>query len=233
MFDKEKISKAIEIKDWSFILLKYVANEVDSRKIIFSEIHENVTSAVAFQNWLELNYPYLPPEILPNKKDIVEISNFFSSYLMCSFDLVEHPEAEMKALSGSWCHCELCVVLANASHVTVKKPSRYDKRIATEKRLEALELLCKEQNIQLDETVLTRIIESPEYLRDTAYLAYGKSLLERTQGFQHGVYVLSLWRQIAWKPEGSPIRGFTLHAEDFLKAERKLVAVIKQKAYFP
>ncbi|MDA0812720.1 MAG: hypothetical protein O3C21_10065 [Verrucomicrobia bacterium] len=49
-------------------------------------------------------------------------------------------------------------------------------------------------------------------------------MLERVRSSEGGVYVLALWRMIAWTPEGSPIKGFTLEVDDIFDAEHELVA---------
>jgi hypothetical protein len=37
-------------------------------------------------------------------------------------------------------------------------------------------------------------------------------------------YILALWRMLAWKPEGSPIKDFVLETDAILDAERRLIA---------
>ena len=62
--------------------------------------------------------------------------------------------------------------------------------------------------------------------RSAAYSAYAFSILERIQGWEGDPHILALWRMIAWTPEGSPIKGFSLEAEDIFDAEHELATAI-------
>ena len=85
-------------------------------------------------------------------------------------------------------------------------------------------MLAQEEGFQVtrDEAAALAI----SHRREAAYSAYGMSLLKRIKGSVGGPHILALWRMIAWKPEGSPIKGFRLKAEDIFDAEHKLVVEI-------
>jgi hypothetical protein len=116
----------------------------------------------------------------------------------------------------------------NASHLRPKKLGKRDKEGARHQRISRVILLAQEEGLQLSGDLAASVATGP-FLRDAAYSAYGQSLLERIRGAECGPYVLALWREIAWKPEGSPIRDFKLTAIDFFEAERRLIAEMKNQ----
>lgn len=92
-------------------------------------------------------------------------------------------------------------------------------------------MLAREEGIPLSHEHASTMAASKEQRRSAAFSAYGLSLLERIRGSEGGPYVLALRRMIAWKPEGSPIKGFNLDAKDIYKAEHELVATMARGAY--
>ena len=116
----------------------------------------------------------------------------------------------------------------NVSHLRPKKLTKRDKEGAKQHRISRVILLAQEEGIQLSGDLAAGVAVGP-FLRDAAYSAYGQSLLERVGGSECGPYVLALWREIAWKPEGSPIKDFKLAAADFSEAERRLIAEMKNQ----
>jgi hypothetical protein len=143
-----------------------------------------------------------------------------------SFDLIDQPSARLESHCG--CFCELCTRLVNASHLRPKKLGKRDKVEARQERISRLILLAQEEGMEFAGDLAARVADGP-FLRDAAYSAYGQSLLERIGGSECGPYVLALWREIAWKPEGSPIKDFKLSATDFLEAECRLVSEMKKQ----
>jgi len=71
------------------------------------------------------------------------------------------------------------------------------------------------------------IVQNDETWRSAGYSAYGHWLIRRLEGDTDGKAVLALWRQIAWKRTGSPIKDFQLRYEDFVDAEESLVAALR------
>ena len=112
------------------------------------------------------------------------------------------------------CHCELCSYLVDVSHLQAKKLSKRDKARATEKCVSRVEMLALEEGLPLTSDWARTLVDNHQ--RAAAYSTYGLSLLERIKGSEGGLHILTLWRRIAWKPEGSPIKGFKLTAEDII-----------------
>lgn len=174
----------------------------------------------AFQVWLQLNSKRIPEDAQPPHGELQGFANYLDSYVNTSFDLIEEPGTRFT--SNSKCYCSLCRYSIHRPHLQAKKPRSIDKQRAASACRERLAALALEEEVDLSAPRLEEIMATPQGKRDSAYLAYAQALLERIRGKNSGPYVLVLWRMIAWKPEGSPIPGFTLEPEDIFAAEERL-----------
>ena len=224
----EQIEDAVEIQQKSYKLLLWLADAIDRGFITFTRAHDYSSAADAAYDWIEEHYHNLPEAGRPQRKRLREFSNYFGSYVTTSFDLVDKPGTRLESRCG--CFCSFCVHLVGASHLRPKKLRKRDKDMAREQRISRLLSLAEEEGIQIESDTASTIAVDPAFLRSAAYSAYAHSLLERIRGDEGGLYALALWREIAWKPEGSPIKGFQLQAEDILDAERQLIAEMKRHA---
>lgn len=220
MFIEGKLIEAVRIQKLSYGLLLWIADQIDSGRFTFSKIHTNENPSDVMLDWLNTYYDYLPKHLLPKREKLKSFSNYFSSYLTTSFEMVESPDKILRSNNG--CLCDLCLQLVNASHLKRKKPKKIDKEDAKIKRFQIIKELGLEEGLDLPDSIYKKINHSKEFLRDTAYLAYAKSLIERIDSSKGGIYILVLWRQFAWKPEGSPIKEFKLNVEYILNAELNL-----------
>ena len=93
--------------------------------------------------------------------------------------------------------------------------------------IDRLMQLSIEEDLTLPETTLEAIVDDAATSRAAAYSAYGEWLIRRTRGETDGQSVLALWRKIAWKPEGSPIRNFRLTLNGFSDAESTLLRTMR------
>ncbi|MBI5687946.1 MAG: hypothetical protein HZC54_22980 [Verrucomicrobia bacterium] len=227
MLPPDQIRTAVAIQKKSYKLLLWLGDAIDRGLITFKKSHDDVSAAEAACEWIEEHYLNLPESARPEREFLREFSNYFGSYVTTSFDLVEKPGTKLESRCG--CYCPLCAHLVNVSHLQPKKPAKRDKEKAREKRISRVMMLAEEESLPISGGIATTIATAPQFLRSAAYSAYGQSLLERVRGSEGGLYILALWREIAWKPEGSPIKGFRLEADDIFNAERELVAEIARQ----
>ncbi len=228
MLSRDEIIRAVSIQQRSYHLLRWLGDAIDRGFISFSRAHEYTTAAEAAFDWISEHYMNLPQKARPEQNEVRFFSNFFGSYVTTSFELL--PEPEKRLLSSCGCDCGFCARLANASRLRVMKPTTREKDRAVRKCVARLEMLAVEEGLYLTPQQAATIVASLSHRRHSAYSAYGLSLLERVRGSEGGLHVLALWRMIAWKPEGSPIKNFTLKAEDISEAEQQLLAAIRQVA---
>ncbi len=227
MLPRDQIENAVEIQRKSYKLLLWLADAIDRGLITFTRAHDYANAADAAHEWIDEHYDNLPEAGRPQRNRLREFSNYFGSYVTTSFDLFDKPSTRLESRCG--CFCPLCAHLVNASHLRPKKPRKRDKDMASEKRISRLIMLAEEEGMRIQSDLAGVIATVPAFLRSAAYSAYGLSLLERIRGSEGGPYVLALWREIAWKPEGSPIKGFQLEATDILDAEHQLIAEIRRQ----
>lgn len=119
------------------------------------------------------------------------------------------------------CYCSICLQFQSLSHLKRLSPRNYDREIATEKRHEIVNDLALYYGIKLSMTECEDLADNSQSRRDVAYLAYTKSLFERIQFSEGGVYMLALWREIAWN-EGRPIDNFEFDHDDIFDALQRI-----------
>lgn len=224
MLQIDRITNAIEIQQTSYKLLMWLGREIGNGVINFTNSHSGSSASDNSYSWIQEHYDLLPQELRPPRDRMRAFSNYFGSYITTSFDLIESPGTRLESSCG--CYCEFCTHLARASHLRAKKLGKRAKALAGEQRVSRVMRLANEEGMQISDDIAAEIARG-QFRRDAAYSAYGQCLLERIEGAECGPYVLALWREIAWKPEGSPIKGFELIASDFLLAECRLIEEIK------
>lgn len=218
MFNSESVSKAVEIQKLGYSFLRYLTDKIDSKKFTFSRIHEDERSKDVFFEWITNYYDYLPPKILPLKSEIQAFSNYFVSYLTTSFELTEEPERQNN-ITG--CSCDICLKMVSLSHLKPLSPNSRDRALADEKRVEILKELGAFLEANSTDEVYLEIANNPDFMQDTACLAYTKALFERIESAIGGRHILALWRQFAWF-EGKPIKDFELKVDNIMKSMRRL-----------
>lgn len=225
MLPREDIATAVDIQKRSYKLLLWVGDAIDQGFITFSRAHEYASVADSAFDWIDEHYENIPIDARPHRDELRPFSNYFGSYITTSFDLI--PDPGKRRIDPCGCGCELCSYLVDASHLQAKKPSKRDKNRATEKCVFRVEMLAQEEGLTLTPDWARTLVDSHQ--RAAAYSAYGLSLLKRIKGSEGGLHILALWRRIAWRPEGSPIKEFELTAEDIFSAEHELVNAIAQR----
>lgn len=144
-----------------------------------------------------------------------------------SFELVEDPSAKISPKSY-WDYDDFLYHLNNASHLQLKKPTKEDKRIAEQKRIDQILLLANKNRLEITTEFAKELVNALESKREASYLAYLQGLFDRLEGLEVGPYILVLWRGIAWNNSGAPIHGFRLETKDFLDAKAHLTECINR-----
>lgn len=223
MLSSERLELALHIHDRSYRLLKWVADAIGKGFIPVVRAHQYANETAATRDWVESNYDNLPHAVRPTPDHMAPFSNFFSTYLMSSFDFVAKPGTRRESACGCMCPC--CSRLVNASHLRAKTITKRDKRRAEELMGQRVCALGEEGGIAVDEQQAIGLIDG-DLRRDCAFSTYGHWLIQRLEGRTDGPAVLALWREIAWKATGSPIPGFTLQAKDFIAAENRVLSAL-------
>jgi hypothetical protein len=167
----------------------------------------------------------LPADMRPERVHLRPFANYFSTYVTSSFDIIEQPGTRLSSRCG--CYCRWCAHIVNAPHLQPKKLTQRDKKRAVDLMADRLISLGREEGLALPADTATAIVQGSAARRSAAYSAYGHWLIRRLQGQSDGKAILALWREIAWRPTGSPIKDFQLRYADFVDAEALLVGEMR------
>jgi hypothetical protein len=228
MLSKERLELALNIHSLSYRLLRWITTAMDDGLIEVPRVrhHSDEDPVTSAMEWFEGNFEVVPPELRPDREYLQDFFCFFATYLMTSFDLISDPGIRLESTNG--CYCDICSRLTNASHLKAKKLSARDQRRAEVLKTDRIIGLAGEEQIDCNETNAKALVSNPATREPAAYSAYGYWLIERLQGKTDGAAILALWREIAWKPEGSPIKDFRINYDTFFAAEELLVSTLRK-----
>ena len=225
MLAADRLTLAIDIHSQSYQLLRWVAQAVRKGFIPATRAHQYANAGDAAFAWMQDHYLNFPQGMRPDQRHLREFANFFGTYVTSSFDIVEQPGMRLASRCG--CYCPLCAHLVNAPHLQAKRLRKKDKERAGQLMVHRVTALASEEGIGVSEPAVVAIVRSDETRRSAAYSAYGYWLIRRLEGDTDGTAVLALWREIAWKRTGSPIKNFQLRYKDFIDAEELLADALQ------
>ncbi|QDU09435.1 hypothetical protein [Gimesia aquarii] len=225
MLPVDELTLAIDIHARSYKLLRWVSDDVERAFNPRTRSHEFANVADVVLDWVEQHYLNFPIEMRPDRRHLSQFANYFSTYVLTSFDVIDQPG--MQLVSSCGCYCPLCWHLMNAGHLKTKKLSKRDKNRAVDLMVDRVTALALEEGIQLKPEAASKIVHDEETRRCAGYSTYGHWLIERMDGYSDGKSILALWREIAWYPTGSPRKFFKLRFKDFRFAEEALIEAMQ------
>jgi hypothetical protein len=229
MFDEGELEEVLELHARTYRLVLWIGGAIERGFIPFDRAHEYATTVESAEAWLDHHYLNLPVDARPAVRSgpgLSRYASFLVSYLQVSFELDAYAGSRLVSRNG--CYCSFCASLEAASHLKTKKLGRKDKEAAQKVKRKYLTALAREQDRDLDDTEIERLLGNAELGHDAALAAYVDELLNRCRGVKSSPAVLALWREIAWTKQGSPKPKFRLRTQDIIKAEQHLLtAVVK------
>jgi len=220
MLDPTELAEAIELQRKSYELLHWVGKSLKKGVLLFDVVHDAMSTSHAAKAWIERNLDNMPEAVRPNRDQIERFARLFASYLRTSFDLRRKPP--MRLTSPCKCWCPYCTYLAAADHLTPKKISRHAKEAAGELKRIYLRELARELGLEPSQEQIDRLVSDESLSPALAMAAYARELIRRMHFASQGTGVLALWREFAWKKQGSPIPGFRLDLDAILESERRV-----------
>jgi len=230
MFNSREIKRAVALQERSYRLLRWLASEILNGAIAFDHAARYASVSEGAGEWITRHFESLPTDGRPLSRDpgdIKDFANIFTTYLTTSFDLVEKPGTRLAFTKECGPTCPFCRWFEAAPHLRTKRLTRSDKERALHLELEYVNRLAKDEGSALLAERVSTIAQDPEMKESLAMAAYGDHLLRRVHGRGDGPAVLALWRQFAWKPEGSPKKGFKLRPQAIVDSENRVVAYLK------
>lgn len=226
MLDQQELSRAIDMQQRSYLLIKWMASAVQGGFIDFQVAHTYSTLPEAARGWISTHYLNIPTDARPAHEDQAPFCEFFATYLINSFDLVSNPGKQLYS-PAAHCFCPMCSWLIDAPRLKTKKLHASDKRRAENIKVDAVASIAAEHRLIFSDSSIAELLKSPEISEDASLVAYGYDLLQRAKGIANGPAVLALWRGFAWNRSGSPKHGYRLRADSMIEAEQRLLTAIK------
>ncbi len=223
MLERAELERAIDIQSRSYMLLRWLSGAVSKGFIAANRAHEFADVSDSAFAWIEDHLQNFPTDARPeSKSDLRAFANFFSTYVMTSFDIVEEPGVRKTSPCG--CYCPWCTTISKAPHLKRKKLARRDRHRAESLMVDRLVELAVESDRDLSPDEANELLANGTLRRSAAYSTYGVWLLRRLHGPTDGKSIMRLWREIAWLPTGSPRTDLALAVDDFLDSEQQLLA---------
>lgn len=221
MFDRNELSRAIDLQKRSYELLQWIASAVKRGFISFNAAHSYSSVSSAAVDWIERHYQNIPEKARPMHSDLKDFSGLFTTYLENSFELVLSPGKQLYS-PDAHCFCPMCSWLIDAPNLKTKTPTSKDKKRAHKMMIDVINRIATENNVRLSEKKVESIADDPNLREELALCAYGADLLQRMKGTAVGPAALVLWRNFAWLRSGAPKRKFELTADLILDAEKAI-----------
>ena len=216
MLITSEIEKAVILQQKSYQLLKWVADSIRSGIIDVTSAHEFSDLPSAALKWMVQHYENLPIGARSSKEDLSQFAAFFSTYLLNSFELVQHPGNRLYS-PDAHCFCPMCSWLVEAPNLVTRKVTTSDKARAQKMKVRAVSHLLN--NRQIDLPWIASLENDQEQKECICLVTYGYDLLDRMKGVANGPSVLALWRGFAWTAQGSPKKKFMLTANMIMNAQ--------------
>lgn len=222
MLIREEVDKAVRLQAYGYQLLKWLEKALRDGFIAPEAAGTYATSEDAAYSWLDKHYLNLPKRARPEQSDLRAFSNFFSTYLDCTFDLDTTPGKRLYS-PDAHCFCPICTWMIQNPHLRPKKVDAGDKKVAERMKRKFLLRLAAARGIRVNDEMLDDMLQDPN-LRDSVGLCtYAADLLQRLEGTAVGAASLALWRTFAWTPQGSPKKDFVLTTDEIMMAQDSLI----------
>ena len=225
MLPPDRLQLAIDIQSRSYKLLRWVAEGIGKGFITYSRAHEYADVGDSARDWVEEHYLNLPANARPERTQLRPFANFFATYVVSSFDIVEQPG--MRRVDPCGCGCRFCSYMIEAPRLQTKKLTKRDKQRALGLMADRVQQLAIEAGIAATPELAERIATNEQTRTSAGYSAYGHWLIKRLDGLTDGKSILALWREIAWNKSGSPTSKFVLKYDDFVNAEMRILQALE------
>ena len=218
MLDRDKVENAVRLQACGYQLLKWLEKALRDGFITPEAAGTYATSEDAAYSWLDKHYLNLPDSARPERSDLRAFSNFFSTYLDCTFDLDDKPGKRLYS-PHAHCFCPICSWMVQKPHLRPKKVSANARKVAERMKRTFLVRLAEARGISVSGEMLDDMLQDPNLREPVGLCTYAADLLQRLEGRAAGAASLVLWRTFAWTPQGSPKKGFILKTDEIMIAQ--------------
>jgi hypothetical protein len=234
MLDERELEEAVEIGDRAYRLLGWVNEAVERGFISLEHAGRYVGRCRGGGEVAREALHDLPEDARPRAQTgapLRRFANYFSTYLASSFDLHEVPGTRIDPGPDGYC-CPWCGYGSEVprAHLQPKKLGRRDREKARLLKRSFMERLAREEGLDVRPDAIDQLLTDHSVAKQVALAAYGEVLLRRLDGYTSGPATLALWREFAWSPAGSPVKGFKLEARRIKGAEERVLEDLRSSA---
>jgi len=220
MLRPDEIAFAVDLQQRAHRLLQWMKEQLDDHDFAVVTPHDGLDDATAALQWVQANWRRLPANCVPRHSAFAPFANLLASFLVTSFTITDEPKPRV---AERWaCRCALCSRLVPGSHLQPRKVLPEDKRRARALKFDHVGSLAVERGKDLGDAAIDALLDGDELGRTIAMATWAEHLLRRSRGDNEGPAVFALWREFAWKREGSPDPRFELDARALFEAELAL-----------
>ena len=228
MLIRDEVERAVRLQACGYQLLQWLEKALKDGFIIPEAAGTYATSEEAAYSWMDTHYFSLPTNARPERSELRAFSNFFSTYLDCTFDLYAEPGKRLYS-PDNHSFCPICTWMVKKPHLQPKKVGAGDKKAAERMKRTFLRRLADARGISVTDEMLDDMLQDPNLREPIGLCTYAADLLRRLQGWAAGAASLALWRTFAWTPEGSPKKNFVLTTDQIMIAQDVLGEHLKKQ----
>jgi len=229
MFIQDEVDNAVRLQACGYQLLKWLEKALADGFITPEAAGTYATSEDAAYSWLDKHYLNLPNNARPERSDLRAFSNFFSTYLHCTFDLDVEPGTVLYS-PNAHCFCPICSWMVQKPHLRPKKVTAGAKKVAERMKRTFLVRLAEARGISVTGELLNDMLQDRNLREPIGLCTYADDLLQRLKGKAVGAASLALWRTFAWTPQGSPKKNFALTTDEIMISQNVLVERLSRSA---
>jgi len=222
MLIRDEVENAVRLQACGYQLLKWLEKALADGFITPEAAGTYATSEDAAYSWLDKHYLNLPNNARPERSDLRAFSNFFSTYLDCTFDLDVEPGTILYS-PDAHCFCPICSWMVQKPHLRPKKVTAGAKKVAERMKRTFLVRLAEARGISVTDELLNDMLQDRNFREPIGLCTYADDLLQRLKGRAVGAASLALWRTFAWTPQGSPKKNFVLTTGEIMICQNVLV----------
>lgn len=223
MLAHDEVERAVDIQARGYHLIQWLESALERGFLRLEAAEDFTDSRTAAREWILRHRLAMPERARPPQGSELELANYFSTYVDCSFDFEAVPGERLYPFEQH-CWCPFCSYMVRKPHLRPKKLSRRDRWDARRWESDWLKQLALETGRELREADLENLLDDETLREDLALCTYTFDLLRRLKGVGRGPGTLALWRIFAWTREGSPKRDFRLSTQAILEAQGRVLS---------
>jgi len=222
--DRESVERAVRIQRTGYRFLKWLESALERGFVEPEAAAGYAAEGAAAREWIERHWANLPPEARPERDEVEDFANYFTTYVDGSFTLDADPG---EVLFSDHCNCPFCSWMVRRKHLRPARTLSGDKKRARTMQGNYVAQLALDLGLECDASLVEALCGRSDLRAAIGLATYAADLQRRMRGFNEGAAALVLWRTFAWDEHGSPKRNFELTADEAWAAQDAIARELK------